>query len=607
MTFVALVLATSLRGTGASICKPVGSSRCITACKNKVRGLTSTANHCFAGASKSNHGEQKYLMHPRVSIVITCFNYGAFVGEAIASALCQSTRPFEVIVVDDASDDTCTRETLKKLEKSGIRLLLNSSRRGVSEARNIGIRSANAPYVITLDADDKLDPRFIEKTLPILHHVRADVVYSNTQFFGGKSGPLELPRYLKRRILKRNIVVSTALFRKASWVAVGGYSSELVHGLEDWDFWLSFVERGAKFHKVQESLFFYRKHGPSRTTAQKKCNSELLDTIRKRHPGLAIGVSLPEKIGNGVCSLLNSAISGFKRVFSKPSNSFLPTFNQSLKVHFFNPPKLNNFGDKLNVPLLRILLGRPVAWANPRDATHVCIGSMLETFHPRFMPALRDSLPVLNVWGTGFIAAEGSHPKLSKLADAFCRPLRVLAVRGELSKSRLAAIGVDVSQTVLGDPGLLTSWIYDSHKSTKRYSVGIIPHYIERDDPRVRELGNSLSESTVIDITGSVENVVQAIRQCDVVLSSSLHGLVIADSYGIPNMHITISGDLTGGSYKFKDYYSALEVSHECRPIESLPRQTKLLLSLVRSTYRTDVELVSKIQQSLFESLANSQ
>jgi glycosyltransferase involved in cell wall biosynthesis len=545
-------------------------------------------------------------MHPRVSIVITCFNYGAYVGEAIASALNQSRPPAEVIVVDDASDDACTKRALEKYENTGIRLIFNSSRCGVSEARNVGIKSANSPYVITLDADDRLDPLFIEKTVPFLHCLKADVVYTNTLLFGDANGPLNLPAFSVSQILKRNIVVSTALFRKTSWMAVGGYSPSLVYGLEDWDFWLSLLKQGARFHKVEADLFFYRKHGPSRTTIQKSRDTEMFGVIKSRHPELPIGSAFPKRASLQSSRIFRSIYSGLRTFFSNKPPSTVRGLGRPLKVQFFNPAGLKNFGDQLNVPLLSCLLGRPVSWAEPKNATHVCIGSMLEAFHPRITRVPRRPLPVLNVWGTGFIAAMGEHPKLKALADGFCRPVRALAVRGKLSLKRLAAIGIDTSRTALGDPGLLTSWIFDSKILAKRHTVGIIPHYIEKNDARLLELRDSLQGSTIIDVTEAVESVVSAIRQCDMILSSSLHGLVVADSYGIPNLHVQVSGKLTGGTYKFEDYYSTLEVSHKWLPIEAIPRQTKLLLDLVASSYMPDPERINDIQRKLLESLGHS-
>jgi len=92
----------------------------------------------------------------------------------------------------------------------------------------------------------------------------------------------------------------------------------------------------------------------------------------------------------------------------------------------------------------------------------------------------------------------------------------------------------------------------------KRYKLGILPHYVDRDSDFIKEL--SKQEGVyIIDATWPCTQVVQAIAECETLLSSSLHGLIVGDSVGTPNKHLILSDKLKGGSYKFIDYYSALE------------------------------------------------
>lgn len=129
---------------------------------------------------------------------------------------------------------------------------------------------------------------------------------------------------------------------------------------------------------------------------------------------------------------------------------------------------------------------------------------------------------------------------------------RYLAVRGELTRDSLGL----PSDTPLGDPGLLVSrWI---PQRRRRFTAGIVPHYTQRDDPWVRDLASRLGDGcTVIDVRSSPTRTIQQIAACDIILSTSLHGVVVADSYGIPALWDIPRDSLTGGDFKFRDYESA--------------------------------------------------
>lgn len=146
------------------------------------------------------------------------------------------------------------------------------------------------------------------------------------------------------------------------------------------------------------------------------------------------------------------------------------------------------------------------------------------------------------VWGTGNIQSEQALPSIGKP--------NFFAVRGPLTRDRLMQLGFNVP-AVYGDPGLLYPQIY-SPKIEKTHEWGIIPHYIDTDQQIIDEL--RMGGVKVIDICAGEREFVDQLLSVDKVLSSTLHGLIAADAYGIPNARIVLSDRIAGGDFKFMDY-----------------------------------------------------
>src|SRR4029078_1873094 len=112
----------------------------------------------------------------------------------------------------------------------------------------------------------------------------------------------------------------------------------------------------------------------------------------------------------------------------------------------------------------------------------------------------------------------------------------VLALRGRLTRARVSPA---IDSTVLGDAGLLCDLFRRS--GAKRYKRGIIPHFVDVEDAIVRHVARSSDEIAVIDICGPTLEVIERVEECEHVVSSSLHGLILADSLGIPNRWIELN------------------------------------------------------------------
>ncbi len=229
--------------------------------------------------------------NPAISIICPCFNHGRYIGEMLSSVFAQTFPDYEVIIVNDGSTDD-TRQRLDHLRHERV-TLIHTSNRGPSAARNTAIAAARAPLILNLDADDKIAPSFLERAFAVFG---ADpdlgIIYSEVQFFGARSGRFELPPYSLAAMLQDNVIHSTSFFRKTDWEAVGGYSEEFIHGLEDYDFWLSILEKGRRVYRIPEDLVFYRtydKPGDCRSGRRKKNRRNRIDallTIFRRHEEL---------------------------------------------------------------------------------------------------------------------------------------------------------------------------------------------------------------------------------------------------------------------------------------------------------------------------------
>jgi glycosyltransferase involved in cell wall biosynthesis len=198
-----------------------------------------------------------------VSVVITCHNLGRYVAEALDSVLGQTFRDFEVILVDDGSTDVETVSTLRSLTRPQTRLV-RIENRGLPGARNEGIRQSSGRLLCFLDADDLLEPTWLEKGVAFLNaNLNVAFVSHWLRTFGDESGEWKPERCDLETLLTVNTVNGAALVRREPLLAVGGYDESLVHGCEDWDLWLTMVERGFCGAIIPEILFFYRRRADS--------------------------------------------------------------------------------------------------------------------------------------------------------------------------------------------------------------------------------------------------------------------------------------------------------------------------------------------------------
>ena len=208
-----------------------------------------------------------------------------------------------------------------------------------------------------------------------------------------------------------------------------------------------------------------------------------------------------------------------------------------------------NWGDDLNYYFIKLLTGRPViTFHNFRLArlfyfkNYLCIGTLLDGTGYKNKSTI--------VWGAGASGEERcmNHPK------------NICSVRGPLTQKYVLSQILSCSN-IYGDPALLLSCFYKPAISFKQYRLGIIPHVVDLNSPVLENVKKTYGDAVLIinlQDYNKWTDVIDEVCSCQMIASSSLHGLIISDAYNVPNAWIELSGNISGGYFKFRDYGSSV-------------------------------------------------
>ena len=224
------------------------------------------------------------LTNDDVTVVITNYNYGHFLGEAVASVLDQEGGAPRVIVVDDGSTDPATLRALDRLPEAVE--LHRQANEGLSAARNAGMRGASTPLLLALDADDRLPGRAVRSLKERLRaEPEAGFSYGTMRFFGDWEGEVAFPPFNPYKLLYRHTIGSSALMKRELFDDVGGYDSRF-QGYEDWDFWLHAISRGWHGVRVDEVTLEYRRHGTTMLGGARRDYQRWYGLLKAKHAAL---------------------------------------------------------------------------------------------------------------------------------------------------------------------------------------------------------------------------------------------------------------------------------------------------------------------------------
>lgn len=212
---------------------------------------------------------------------------------------------------------------------------------------------------------------------------------------------------------------------------------------------------------------------------------------------------------------------------------------------------------------------------------YLTVGSILEV-------ANKNSI----VWGSGLMRR-----------DDFIRKAKFLAVRGPITRKRLTELGYEVPK-LYGDPAILLPLFFNK-KIEKVYKIGIIPHYVD-----FKEVFNKFyknKEVKVVDLlTHNIEDVISDILECELIVSSSLHGVIVPHAYGIPAIWTKFSKKLGGDNVKFYDYFESVDLNYDKEfSININNVNSKYLIDLVLENANCnlpDMEILLKRQNDLLKS-----
>lgn len=220
----------------------------------------------------------------------------------------------------------------------------------------------------------------------------------------------------------------------------------------------------------------------------------------------------------------------------------------------------HNWGDKLNPWLVsrlskRGVLNASTVFKQAVPVIHAVIGSF----------AGRIRRPNVKIFGTGFI----------RRADTLrVEVKKICAVRGHHTADKLRD-HVDVASLPIGDPALFVPLLHPPARK-KTHRLGIIPHFREQKLPVLDGIGNDPSVK-LIDVMGSIEKFCDEVSHCETIVSSSLHGAILAHAYGLPASIVTLSALPVGDGFKYLDYLSSVGLT------DTVPQKCTTRAELLRA------------------------
>ena len=245
---------------------------------------------------KKNHGISN---EHNVSIVIPCYNHTDFLKDCLNSLTTQTYSNWEAIVVDDNSVDGEPEEVVKYFKDKRIKIVRHEENKGLAAARNTGFKLAQGNLLLSVDADDMLEPGFLHKVITAINESSdANCVFTDFQLFGTKNkrwcNQVKNPEAMT---IAQWIPGSGTLMRRTMWESAGGYceASELRFGNEDWDFWLAAAAININAVHIPEALYLYRQHPMSMRNNLRYYDYQTREFMYERHNSLFKSFGTGEK------------------------------------------------------------------------------------------------------------------------------------------------------------------------------------------------------------------------------------------------------------------------------------------------------------------------
>ncbi len=200
------------------------------------------------------------MQQPQISIIVPCYNQSQYLEDSLGSVWAQDFEDWECIVVNDGSKDATAERAQEWCAKDARFRYLEKENGGLSSARNAGIAVAKGTYILPLDADDRIGAFYLSKAITVFEkNKNIKIVYCKAEMFGFKNEFWKLSKFKFKKLLRKNLIFCSCMYRKEACDRVGGYDEEMKLGYEDWEFLIRFCSKiRGKVHRLEYLGFFYR-------------------------------------------------------------------------------------------------------------------------------------------------------------------------------------------------------------------------------------------------------------------------------------------------------------------------------------------------------------
>lgn len=224
--------------------------------------------------------------NPLISIIIPCYNQAQYLPETLQSVMEQVYPNWECLIVNDGSPDNTEEIALDWCRKDTRFRYLSKPNGGLSDTRNFGIKHSSGKYIQVLDSDDKVSSDYSKEAIEILEqNQNVKLVSCKVMLFGDDSGVCEMLPYTYENLLfKRNCFYHSCIYRRSDYDKTIGYNTNMKKGWEDYDFWISLLDKNDKVITLNKVHFYYRTKAVSmRTLISLEDEAQLRIQIFKNH------------------------------------------------------------------------------------------------------------------------------------------------------------------------------------------------------------------------------------------------------------------------------------------------------------------------------------
>lgn len=225
----------------------------------------------------------------KISIVIAAHNQAEYLEECIESCYNQTLSAHEIIVVNDGSTDN-TAEIAERymfkefpLIESPVRVI-HQVNKGLPSARNTGIMAATGDYIIFLDSDDILMENAVQRITKDINETNADIIAFSFKEFGKSNRDVILQAFTMDDLKIANRLGYFSCIRRSALVEIGGYSSKMKWGWEDWHLWFNLFSKNKTATIIKDMLALYRVKEKSMIHDANAHGEELFAQIQKDFP-----------------------------------------------------------------------------------------------------------------------------------------------------------------------------------------------------------------------------------------------------------------------------------------------------------------------------------